>query len=103
MKSVRDEVDDTDLSAAELRAALERGLPADVVTSRREFEARSRQVAGTFEVYKDRAGSFRFRLRSKEGRVVATSEAYESKAAARKGAELAQSSAYSALIVEAAS
>lgn len=103
MESVRDEVDDTDMTAAELRAALDRGLPTDVVTSREEFEARSRQVAGTFEVYRDSAGAFRFRLMAKNGRVVATSDAYESKAAARKGAELAQSSAYSALIVEAAS
>lgn len=103
MESVRDEVDDTDMTAAELRAALDCGLPTDVVSSREEFEARSRQVAGIFEVYRDRAGSFRFRLMAKDGRVVATSDAYESKAAARKGAELAQSSAYSALIVEAAS
>ncbi len=103
MESVRDEVDDTDMTAAELRAALDHGLPTDVVTSREEFEARSRQVAGTFEVYRDSAGAFRFRLMAKNGRVVATSDAYESKAAARKGAELAQSSACSALIVEAAS
>ncbi len=103
MEPVRDEVDDTDMTAAELRAALDRSFPTEVVTSREEFEARSRQVAGTFEVYRDPTGSFRFRLMARDGRVVATSDAYRSKAAARKGAELAQSSAYSALIVEAAS
>lgn len=101
--AVRDEVNDTDMTAADFRAAMERGVPAEVVTSREEFEARTRQLAGTFEVYRDRAGSFRFRLMAQDGRVVATSEAYESRAAARKGAELAQSSAYSAPIVEAAS
>lgn len=103
MESVRDEVDDTDMTAAELRAALDRGSPAEVVTSRAGFEGRSRQVAGTFEVYQDPTGSFRFRLTAGDGSLVATSDAYESRAAARKGAELAQSSAYSALIVEAAS
>lgn len=100
---MRKEVDDTDMTAADFRAAIERGVPVEVVTSREEFEARSRQVAGTFEVYQERAGSFRFRLMAQDGRMVATSEAYESKAAARRGAELAQSSAYSARIVEAAS
>ncbi|MGH3836137.1 MAG: YegP family protein, partial [Pseudonocardiaceae bacterium] len=42
-------------------------------------------------------------LRASTGQVVATSEAYETKAAARRGAESVQSAAYSALIVEAAS
>ena len=42
-------------------------------------------MAGKFEVYKDRAGKFRFRLKASNGQVVATGEAYESKAAAKKG------------------
>ena len=44
-------------------------------------------VAGKFEVYKDRAGKFRFRLKASNGQVVATGEAYETKAAAKKGCE----------------
>ncbi|GAA3249787.1 YegP family protein [Pseudonocardia petroleophila] len=44
-------------------------------------------MAGTFEVYQDRAGKFRFRLKASNGQVVATGEAYETKAAAKKGCE----------------
>src|SRR4029078_1867268 len=40
-----------------------------------------------FEVYKDRSGKFRFRLKASNGQVVATGEAYETKAAAKKGCE----------------
>jgi len=100
---VRDEVDDTEMTAAEFRAARDRGTPTQVVKSREEFDAHSRRGGATFEVYEDRSGKFRFRLRASTGQVVATSEAYETKAAARRGAESVQSAAYSALIVEAAS
>jgi uncharacterized protein YegP (UPF0339 family) len=33
-------------------------------------------MAGKFEVYKDRSGKFRFRLKASNGQVVATGEAY---------------------------
>lgn len=36
---VRDEVDDTDMTAAEFRAARDRGTPTQVVKSREEFDA----------------------------------------------------------------
>ena len=41
-------------------------------------------MAGKFEVYKDCSGKFRFRLKAGHGQVVATGEAYETKAAAKK-------------------
>ncbi|GAA4982143.1 DUF1508 domain-containing protein [Pseudonocardia tropica] len=44
-------------------------------------------MAGKFEVYQDRAGKYRFRLKASNGQVVAVGEAYESKAAAKKGCE----------------
>jgi uncharacterized protein YegP (UPF0339 family) len=44
-------------------------------------------MAGKFEVYKDRAGKFRFRLKASNGQVVATGEAYETRVAAKKGCE----------------
>ena len=43
-------------------------------------------MAGKFEVYKDRSGKFRFRLKASNGQVVATGEAYETKAAAKRAA-----------------
>lgn len=57
-------------------------------------------MAGKFEVYEDRAGKFRFRLKSTNGQVVATGEAYESRAAAKKGCESVQKAAEVAEIEE---
>ncbi|AXG14271.1 YegP family protein [Intrasporangium calvum] len=44
-------------------------------------------MAGKFELYKDSAGKFRFRLKASNGQVIATGEAYESKASALNGIE----------------
>jgi uncharacterized protein len=57
-------------------------------------------MAGKFEVYQDRAGKYRFRLKASNGQVVATGEAYETKAAARKGCESVQKAADGAPITE---
>ena len=40
-----------------------------------------------FEVYKDKAGEFRFRLKAKNGQVIATSEGYSSHANCLNGVE----------------
>ena len=42
-------------------------------------------VAGKFELYKDRRGQFRFRLKASNGQVIATGEAYTTKRAALNG------------------
>lgn len=57
-------------------------------------------MAGKFEVYEDKAGKFRFRLKASNGQVVATGEAYETKSAARKGCESVQRAAAGAKIEE---
>lgn len=44
-------------------------------------------VARKFEVYKDSAGKFRFRLKARNGQIIATGEAYETKAGALRGIE----------------
>jgi uncharacterized protein YegP (UPF0339 family) len=44
-------------------------------------------MAGKFEVYEDKAGKFRWRLKSSNGQIVASGEAYETKAAAINGTE----------------
>jgi uncharacterized protein YegP (UPF0339 family) len=44
-------------------------------------------VVGKFEVYKDRADKFRFRLKAGNGEVIAVSEAYNSKSSALCGVE----------------
>ena len=57
-------------------------------------------MAGKFEIYEDSAGKYRFRLKAGNGEVVATGEAYESKANAKRGAEAVQRAADGADIVE---
>ena len=44
-------------------------------------------MAGKFELYKDTAGKHRFRLRASNGQIIASGEAYESRASALKGIE----------------
>ena len=50
-------------------------------------------MAGKFEVYKDKAGKFRFRLKAANGQIIAVGEAYESKAAVMHGIESIRSNA----------
>ena len=57
-------------------------------------------MSGKFEVYKDKAGKYRFRLKAGNGEIVATGEAYESKASALNGCEAVQRAAAGATIVE---
>ena len=44
-------------------------------------------MAGKFEPHKDKSGKFRFRLQASNGQVIATGEAYETKASALNGVE----------------
>ncbi|MEJ7654363.1 MAG: YegP family protein [Thermoleophilaceae bacterium] len=44
-------------------------------------------MAGKFEIYKDRAGKFRFRLKAGNGEIIAVSEAYNTKASALGGVD----------------
>jgi uncharacterized protein YegP (UPF0339 family) len=51
------------------------------------------QVAGKFEIYQDKSGKFRFRLKAANGQIIAVGEAYESKASAKNGMESVQKNA----------
>jgi hypothetical protein len=44
-------------------------------------------MAGKFELYKDSAGKFRFRLKAGNGQTIAVGEAYETRASALNGIE----------------
>jgi len=57
-------------------------------------------MAGKFEVYEDKSGKYRFRLKAGNGEVVATGEAYESKSAAVKGTQAVQRAAEEAKLVD---
>ena len=58
-------------------------------------------MAGTFEVYEDKADKFRFRLKGGNGEIVAVGEAYDTQAAAKEGCAAVQRAAASATVVEA--
>jgi len=55
-----------------------------------------------FEIYKDAAGKFRFRLKAPNGEIIATGEAYESKDGCKKGIESVKTNAPKAQVVETA-
>lgn len=58
-------------------------------------------MAGKFELYRDAAGKFRFRLKAGNGEIIATgSEAYEAKASAIKGIESVKRNAADAAIID---
>ena len=42
-------------------------------------------MAGKFELYKDKTGHFRFRLKARNGEIILASQAYTAKAACQKG------------------
>ncbi|WP_433014640.1 YegP family protein [Kribbella sp. CA-294648] len=44
-------------------------------------------MAGKFELYEDKSGGFRFRLKAGNGEVIASSESYQTKAGALGGIE----------------
>ena len=53
---------------------------------------------GRFEVYQDKAGKFRWRLKAVNGEVVASGEAYESKSGAIEGTAAVQRAAAGASV-----
>jgi uncharacterized protein len=57
-------------------------------------------MAGKFELYKDKAGEYRFRLKASNGQVIATGEGYSSKAGALNGIESIKTNAPGAEVVE---
>jgi uncharacterized protein YegP (UPF0339 family) len=57
-------------------------------------------MAGKFEIYEDKAGKFRFRLKASNGQVIATGEAYSSKSACLNGVESIKKNAPDAEVVE---
>lgn len=57
-------------------------------------------MAGKFEVYTDKAGKYRFRLKASNGQVIAVGEAYESKASCLNGIESIKKNAADAPVVD---
>ncbi|MEU3011924.1 YegP family protein [Nocardia asteroides] len=57
-------------------------------------------MAGKFEIFSDASGKFRWRLKAGNGEIIASSQAYESKDAAKKGIASVQTNAAGAPLVD---
>ncbi len=57
-------------------------------------------ATGKFEVYVDKAGKYRFRLKASNGEIIAVGESYSSKSACMSGIESVKKNAASAVIEE---
>ena len=58
------------------------------------------QTNPKFELYQDRAGHYRFRLKARNGQIIAVSEYYSGRAGCLNGLESARKNAAEAEIVE---
>ncbi|WP_337003001.1 MULTISPECIES: YegP family protein [unclassified Microbacterium] len=58
-------------------------------------------MAGKFELYTDKSGEYRFRLKAGNGEAIAVSEGYSSKSAALNGIDSVRRNAADAEVVEA--
>lgn len=65
-----------------------------------EKESISGDYMTKFEVYKDKAGEYRFRLKAGNGQVIAISEGYKSRTSCMNGIESVKKNAPTAAIVE---
>jgi uncharacterized protein len=57
-------------------------------------------MAGKFELYQDKGGDYRFRLKAGNGEVIATGQGYSSKASAKNGIDSVKRNAADAEVVE---
>ncbi|QYZ78905.1 DUF1508 domain-containing protein [Methanofollis formosanus] len=55
---------------------------------------------GKFEVYRDKGGEYRFRLKASNGQVIATSQGYKSRESCMKGIDSVRNNAPNAEIIE---
>ncbi|MBM9590593.1 YegP family protein [Leptospira sp. 201903075] len=57
-------------------------------------------MSAKFEIYKDKAGEFRFRLKAGNGEIIASSEGYASKQSCENGIASVKNNAAAAEIVD---
>jgi len=57
-------------------------------------------MAGTFELWVDKGGDWRFNLKASNGQVIASSQGYSSKASALGGIDSVKTNAADAAVVE---
>lgn len=57
-------------------------------------------MSGKFEVYKDKAGGFRFRLKASNGQIIASGQGYKTKESCLHGIESVKKNAADSKVVE---
>ena len=80
-------------------ASVQKNAPAAAVEDQ-TVEGFAEEKHPKFEVYQDKAGEFRFRLKATNGQVIATGEGYKAKASCLNGIQSVKSNAPDAEIVE---
>ena len=80
-------------------ASVQKNAPAAAVEDQ-TVEGFAEEKHPKFEVYQDKAGEFRFRLKATNGQVIATGEGYKAKASCLNGIESVKNNAPNAEIVE---
>ena len=85
------------------RSACENGVASVKKNSGVHVEDQTRdekQPNPKYELYKDKAGEFRFRLKAANGEIIGKSEGYKAKASAKKGiASIAKNAPDAAIVV----
>ena len=80
-------------------ASVQKNAPAAAVEDQ-TVEGYAEEKHPKFEVYTDKAGEFRFRLKATNGQVIATGEGYKAKASCLNGIESVKKNSPDAEIVE---
>ena len=80
-------------------ASVQKNAPAAAVEDQ-TVEGYAEQKHPKFEVYADKAGEFRFRLKATNGQIIAVGEGYKAKASCLNGIESVKKNAPDAEIVE---
>lgn len=57
-------------------------------------------MAGKFEIYQDKSGGYRFRLKAGNGEIIATGESYKSKTSCENGIDSVRRNAPDAKLVD---
>lgn len=80
-------------------ASVQKNAPVAAVEDQ-SVEGYAEQKHPKFEVYVDKAGEFRFRLKATNGQIIATGEGYKAKASCLNGIESVKKNAPDAAIVK---
>ena len=79
--------------------SVETNAPAAAVEDQ-TVEGYQTQKNPKFEIYSDKAGEFRFRLKARNGQIIAVSEGYTSKANCKNGIESVKKNSVNAPVIE---